>query len=233
MTDYFLFPQLQMTPNDTPPAPRLYRVFADHIDCAYQEVEAESPKRAHEIASNQPECWESCFEHAGSDDYRISGDVQDVATEEYHQVAGATHCKTCRSEIVETVNGSTFGDGECRPCEYARYRAGTTLATHTPLTGDSRNNAPLPDGPWTAERWAADMRDRFARYPALHAEDKLRLAMDIFWDVNETWDHSRLQHYPAGLPSFDEYLATIGREVHAIRWSRPDSSPTDAHGNAA
>ena len=116
-----------MTPNNTPPALRLYRVFADHIDRAYKEVEAESPKRAHEIASDQPEWWESCFEHAGGTDYWISGDVQDVATEVYHQVAGATHCKTCRSEIVETVNGSSFDDGECGPCEYARYRSARSL----------------------------------------------------------------------------------------------------------
>ncbi len=31
-------------------------------------------------------------------------------------------CKTCGSEIVETVNGSTFRDGECGMCEYTRYR---------------------------------------------------------------------------------------------------------------
>ncbi len=32
-------------------------------------------------------------------------------------------CTTCGSEIVESVNGSNFGDGECGPCEYARYRS--------------------------------------------------------------------------------------------------------------
>jgi hypothetical protein len=127
VTDYFFFPQLQMATNDTPPARRLYRVFADHIDRAYQEVEAESPKRAHEIASGQPECFESCFEHAGSDDYRLSGNVQDVATEEYHQVTETTHCTACGSEIVESVNESTFGDGECGPCECVRYRAARRL----------------------------------------------------------------------------------------------------------
>lgn len=33
------------------------------------------------------------------------------------------HCKTCESEIVETVNDSVFGDGECNECEYQRYRS--------------------------------------------------------------------------------------------------------------
>ncbi len=233
MTHYFFFPQLQMATNDTPPALRLYRVFADHVDRAYQEIEAESPARAHEIAGDQPEAWESCFEHAGSDEYQLSGDVQDVATEEYHQVTSATHCKTCGSEIVETVNGSNFGDGECGPCEYARYRTGTTSSKRDPLALDSPNDVRPPDGRSTAEWSAADMRGRLARYPALHAEDKLRLAMDIFWEVNETWDHDTLERYPDGLPSFDEYLTTIGRDVYQIRWSRPNSFPADAHGNAA
>jgi hypothetical protein len=33
------------------------------------------------------------------------------------------NCKTCGSEIVETVNDSIFRDGECDGCEYARYRS--------------------------------------------------------------------------------------------------------------
>lgn len=57
--------------------------------------------------------------------------------------------------------------------------------------------------------------------------------MDILWDVCESWDHDTLLHYPAELPSFDEYLATIGSNVYAIRWSRPNPSPADADGNAA
>lgn len=89
------------------------------------------------------------------------------------------------------------------------------------------------DSRWAAERWAAGMRERFGRYPSLHAEDKIWLAMDVLWDVVETWDHDTLLYYPEELPSFDEYLAEIGSNVYAIRWSRPDSSPAAAHGNAA
>ena len=89
------------------------------------------------------------------------------------------------------------------------------------------------DSRWAAERWAADMRERLQQYPTLHAEDKIRLAMDILWDVNETWDNDTLTDYPEELPSFDEYLAEIGSNVYAIRWSRPNSSPADADGNAA
>lgn len=89
------------------------------------------------------------------------------------------------------------------------------------------------DSRWAAERWAAGMRERFRRYPSLHAEDKIRLAMDVLWDVVETWDHDTLLHYPEELPSFDEYLAEIGSKLYAIRWYRPDSSPADAHGDAA
>lgn len=32
-------------------------------------------------------------------------------------------CKTCGSEIVESVNDSAFRDGECGRCEYKRYRS--------------------------------------------------------------------------------------------------------------
>ncbi len=38
-------------------------------------------------------------------------------------------CKTCGSEIVETVNDSNFSDGECGPCEYRRYRTQPELLT--------------------------------------------------------------------------------------------------------
>ena len=31
-------------------------------------------------------------------------------------------CTTCGSEIVETINDSNFNEGECGPCEYARYK---------------------------------------------------------------------------------------------------------------
>ena len=37
-------------------------------------------------------------------------------------------CKTCDSEIVETVNDSQFGDGECNGCEYLRYQTQPALA---------------------------------------------------------------------------------------------------------
>jgi len=33
------------------------------------------------------------------------------------------YCITCRCEIVETVNDSVFGDGECNSCEYERYKS--------------------------------------------------------------------------------------------------------------
>ena len=32
-------------------------------------------------------------------------------------------CRTCGSEIVELVNESHFGDGECDACENTRYKS--------------------------------------------------------------------------------------------------------------
>lgn len=40
------------------------------------------------------------------------------------------YCKTCGSEVVETVNDSAFRDGECGPCEFARYKSQPELLAH-------------------------------------------------------------------------------------------------------
>lgn len=37
------------------------------------------------------------------------------------------HCRTCGSDIVETVNDSVFRGGECDGCEYTRYRSQPAL----------------------------------------------------------------------------------------------------------
>ena len=103
------------------PAIRTYYVWADHTDRVYQEIEAEGPKQAYQIAEQQPDCWQSCFEQ-DNNDYRLSNEVGDVQTGEVFTVGEVERCKTCGSEIVETVNGSNFHDGECGPCEYLRYK---------------------------------------------------------------------------------------------------------------
>lgn len=36
-------------------------------------------------------------------------------------------CRTCGSEIVETVNDSLFHEGECNACEYHRYKTQPAL----------------------------------------------------------------------------------------------------------
>jgi hypothetical protein len=33
------------------------------------------------------------------------------------------NCKTCGSEINDSINGSNFHEGECGLCEYRRYRS--------------------------------------------------------------------------------------------------------------
>lgn len=37
------------------------------------------------------------------------------------------HCRTCGSEIVESVNDSLFREGECDVCEYQRYKSHEAL----------------------------------------------------------------------------------------------------------
>lgn len=115
-----------MENNPTPPASRTFCVWADRNRRVYQEVDAASPEEAYRLAKENPGGWQPCFEHEGSG-YRLSNDVRDVETDETFTVGVVNHCKTCGSEIVETVNESAFREGECGPCEYRRYRSQPAL----------------------------------------------------------------------------------------------------------
>lgn len=84
-----------------------------------------------------------------------------------------------------------------------------------------------------SDRGDARMRDRFLRYPSLHAEDRIRLALDILEDVSGEWDHDTLEHYPDGLASFDEFLLDLRIQLGSIRWTRPGRSPRGNDANAA
>ena len=46
------------------------------------------------------------------------------------------NCKTCNSEIVETVNDSLFREGECGACEYHRYQTQPALLDACELAFD-------------------------------------------------------------------------------------------------
>ena len=74
------------------------------------------------------------------------------------------------------------------------------------------------------ERWAAEMRDQFHRYPSLHAEEKIRLAMDILYDVLNNWDHDSLEAYPDEMPAFEDFLAELGEKVYDIRWKHENAA---------
>jgi hypothetical protein len=116
-----------MEHKQTAPVKKEYCVWADYVRRMCQHVEADSPGHAHEIAKETGE-WQPCDICDGDDAYRLSNEVQDLETEEFIAVDGNTHCKTCGSEIVETVNDSNFHEGECGPCEYARYRGNNEKA---------------------------------------------------------------------------------------------------------
>jgi hypothetical protein len=104
----------------SPANKRQYRVYA--TDVLFQDVEATSAAEAYRKADEHP-----CFESCGSS-LRLDPDVKDIETDEFIRVgAKASHCKTCGSEIVVTINDSAFDDGECGRCEYRRYRASQEL----------------------------------------------------------------------------------------------------------
>jgi hypothetical protein len=110
----------------TSPAKKTYCVWADQTVRVYQEVEAESPEQAHELAWKRPECWETCVEHE-SNGYRLSDDVEDVESQEWFTVVDVESCKTCGNLIEPTVNGGNFNDGECGECERRRYESQPAL----------------------------------------------------------------------------------------------------------
>ena len=83
----------------------------------FQDVEATTAEEAYQVADDEPifEPCESCF--------TLSPNVKDLDADEITSVdTGRSHCKSCGSEIVETINDSVFLDGEC-PCESRRYQA--------------------------------------------------------------------------------------------------------------
>ncbi|MGL4555393.1 MAG: hypothetical protein ACRC33_29850 [Gemmataceae bacterium] len=101
--------------NNTPPAPREFCVYA--TDVLFQNVEASSAEEAYRLADEDPRSFEPCGSCLALD-----RDVKDVEADEYVRVGPpAAPCKTCGSEVVATVNGSNFAEGECGACEYRRY----------------------------------------------------------------------------------------------------------------
>ena len=67
-------------------------------------------------------------------------------------------------------------------------------------------------------RCRAELKTKFDSYRSLRPEEKIRLAMDILWDVNDEWDNDTLTNYPAGMPSFDEFLSELGSKLYDISW---------------
>jgi hypothetical protein len=73
------------------------------------------------------------------------------------------------------------------------------------------------------ERWRIGLTARFTHYFTLNLEEKIRLAMDILYDIDDSWDHDHLLSYPKQMPSFDGYLTTIGKKLYGIRFKQPPS----------
>ena len=88
----------------------------------FQHVDAAGPEEAFRAAGETPWEFEPCSH--GIENFALSPFVTDTDTGEDVRVGSpATHCHTCGSEVVETVNESHFREGECGPCEYRRYRS--------------------------------------------------------------------------------------------------------------
>jgi hypothetical protein len=118
----FSLPYLNMTTNRTPRAKKQYCVWADYNRRVYQHVEASSPQGAYKRAKRREYSWEPCTIH-DKNAYRLSNEVQDLETEEFIPIKRPKHCKSCSSELVESVNESIFRSGECDGCERDRYES--------------------------------------------------------------------------------------------------------------
>jgi hypothetical protein len=59
-------------------------------------------------------------------------ETRDRECDQSTPIGGPTHCKTCASEIVETINDSNFHEGECGPCEYQRYKGASSTNQDPP-----------------------------------------------------------------------------------------------------
>jgi hypothetical protein len=86
-------------PANTPaPEAKRFWVWADDVRRVYQEVAALGPKEAHEIAEQQPECWQYCDWH-DDNGYRLSDEVEDLETGDFVDIDDAKTCKACGGEI--------------------------------------------------------------------------------------------------------------------------------------
>jgi hypothetical protein len=78
------------------------------------------------------------------------------AVQEWVENNVPTLCKTCGSKIVEAVNESRFGDGECGRCEYRRYHSQPQLLADAKamLDGIREHVGDLPANPVACELFA-------------------------------------------------------------------------------
>jgi hypothetical protein len=157
----------------TRPARKEYFVFATCNRHVYQRVTAASPGKAYRIASDQDDDWQESDDqdwHA----YVLSKQVMEVETGEMITVGDTrpTHCKTCGSEIVETINESNLHDGECGPCECERYRSQPALREHleafieiaASVSGNRENGNAFADALDSLDRIAQEAKAALAPY---------------------------------------------------------------------
>lgn len=151
--------------NKKPPAKKTFCVWADYVRRVSQHIEAASPKAAYNAAKRKHECWQPCDWH-DNNGYRLSNEVQDLSTEEFIPIHGDKNCRTCGSEIAETINESNFPDGECGPCEHERYASKVTAANLLETLSAIRNDC----ASWFDGNFDMNAADLFAAF--ISAADK-------------------------------------------------------------
>jgi len=165
-----------METSETSPAEKEFCVWADCNRQVYQHVTAASPEEAHAIASEQDDDWEYCDDQDWHR-YSLSGSVLDIESGELIDVADPTamHCKTCDREITEAVNDTNFRDGECGPCEHARYLSQPVLRRHLERLIEMSESVVASRGNGNALAEAVDSLERIvqeAKTAVTHAHGK-------------------------------------------------------------
>ncbi len=115
-------------------------------------------------------------------------------------------------------NVEDLESGELVPVAKARATHCKTCGTELDAWSLGMPLEAAVDHELAAVRERAELKRTLDRYPTLRAEEKIRLAFKILWDVHKQWDEDNLIHYPDGLPSFDEYIAEISNPLYDISW---------------
>jgi hypothetical protein len=92
---FFSFPPFDHDDQETVSRKKEVPSLGEDVQHVYQDIEADNPMEAIEIAEHERDDWEQCDVHDWNGIRIISNEVHDLATDEFIPVHGARKCSTC------------------------------------------------------------------------------------------------------------------------------------------